>query len=391
MKTNNLNALNVDGLEGAQNMNSSQLSRDLEVDLKKFMQSLRREKSIGRFLPCARGYTEAGQKISLGFSCFALKIYYMLGWWDELESGDKKTWIQYLKSYQHLNQKSNTNPRMQNGIYDQALTKYLKLSTPWFQRWWLRLTKPKQLTPVERVVIAETKQTIATLVQVGESSDVAYAGYPQTTEELEIYLNHLDWTKPWGAGGQASALAVFYATEAPRAISEKKAAELRQCLANFFTSLANPKCGGYFKGERPAFGQLINGAMKVLTGLDWLDASIHYPKKLIDSCLKQSPDPSGCNLVDWIYVVYRCGLVTDYRQDEIRQACRQVVKMIQLHHCSDGGFSYRVGKSRPNYYGIRVTQKLAEGDIHATCLLTWALAMLDYILSLNLGWKVIKP
>ena len=32
--------------------------------------------------------------------------------------------------------------------------------------------------------------------------------------------------------------------------------------------------------------QVINGAMKVITGLDWLGHEIHYPKKLIDYCLK---------------------------------------------------------------------------------------------------------
>ena len=51
--------------------------------------------------------------------------------------------------------------------------------------------------------------------------------------------------------------------------------------------------------------EVINGAMKVITGLDWINHEIHYPEKLIDFCLNTKPQ-TGCDLVDIVYVLYKC-------------------------------------------------------------------------------------
>jgi hypothetical protein len=139
-------------------------------------------------------------------------------------------------------------------------------------------------------------------------------------------------------------------------------------------------------------GQLINGAMKVLTALDWLDAPIHYPDKLIDTCLERLPSPDGCHVVDAVYVLHRCLQQTDHHRAQIQAYCTQVLEMIKRHYNPDGGFSYNIGRSQTHYYGIKIAQGLAESDIHGTVLLTWAIAMILEVMEANsAGWRVIRP
>ena len=44
-----------------------------------FIENLKKPKKDFSFFPALNGLTKDGQKLSLGFSCYALKIYYMLG------------------------------------------------------------------------------------------------------------------------------------------------------------------------------------------------------------------------------------------------------------------------------------------------------------------------
>ena len=57
--------------------------------------------------------------------------------------------------------------------------------------------------------------------------------------------------------------------------------------------------------------------MKVISGLDWLDKEIHYPRELIDFCLSNSPILEGCDVVDFVYVLYKCAEQENYRKKEI--------------------------------------------------------------------------
>ena len=57
--------------------------------------------------------------------------------------------------------------------------------------------------------------------------------------------------------------------------------------------------------------------MKVITGLDWLGHEIHYPKKLIDYCLKNRPILEGCDIVDYVFTLYKCSQQTDYKRKKL--------------------------------------------------------------------------
>ncbi|NJN95349.1 MAG: hypothetical protein HC875_15185 [Anaerolineales bacterium] len=356
-----------------------------------YLQTLEWPNQPGRFLPCKTGVTEVGRQMALGFSCFALKLYHILGLWSALEVQRQTAWIAFLKSFQAEGYAPHGRVS-HNAFIDPPLVNYLLAQTPWQRRLIEPLFRPRQLTYTQKVIIAETKQVIATLAEVDQTPRQPYQGFPVSAAGVKTHLLGLDWTRPWGAGGQASALVVFLKLELPRLADSASQQELLSVCRQFFDSLADAGTGAYFKGASPKHGQLVNGAMKVLTALDWLEAPIHYPERLIDTCLQQFPIAEGCHMVDVVYVLYRCLQQTDYQKAKVQAYCAQVFELIKQHHQPDGGFSYYLGCSQTTYYSTPISQGLPQSDIHGTCLLTWALAMTLEILENNLtGWRVIRP
>jgi hypothetical protein len=245
---------------------------------------------------------------------------------------------------------------------------------------------------IDKVIIAETKQAIATLYQVGSKPENYYPGFPSTSEKVIKYLNKFDWQKPWAAGGQAAALAVFLKTQSPYIYSTDVSKKLIKTCAEYFKNLVDPVSGGYFKGKSPGYNELVNGAMKILTAFDWLETPVHYPEKLLETVLSQEPSNEGCHLVDSIYVIYQCCKYTKHKREDVVKYCLKILTMIQMHYNGDGGFSYFIKKSQTNYYGAKISEGKAESDIHGTILLTWALVMCSELLEINQnGWRLIKP
>lgn len=364
----------------------------VDKSLPEYLTSLRKCPQPGKFYPVSKGSTEIGQSLTLGFSCFALKTYYTLGLWEYLPEEERYNWISLIQSFQ-IHSSASLSPVAQNAYIDKSLIDFLNSQRTSLKSWLVRQLKvTKGPSYSEQVILAETKQAIATLAQVGQRSVKAYTGFPSTTDDINYLLQRLDWTQPWAAGGQASALAVFVVEEAPKFLSMAKVKDLKAQLTDIFLQLADPETGGYFKGRPPSHGQIINGAMKVLSGLDWLSEPIHYPQSLIDTCLSCFPEPEGCHVVDAVYVLYRCSQQVAYKKSQVNRYCLSLLEMIQKHHNPDGGFSYFISKSQTSYYGTPISDGLAVSDIHGTCLFSWALAMIFEILELKgLTWKVIKP
>ncbi len=372
-----------------------------EDDVYRFVSLLRKPTGMGRFLPCPHGATTYGKGAELGFSCFALKLYYLFGWWDSrLSRRDRFEWIEFIQSFQTQDL---TAPKVSEGAYvDQVLANFLR--NPSLRRYITRLRStslkdllrsvyPGQfLSSSERAVIAETKQVIATLAEIREKTRQPYTGFCQLPNEVDDYMASFDWSLPWSAGGQTAALAVFLSVEAPRLMPDVKVLTLKQAARSFYRSIADPTSGGYFIGKRPNQDMLVNGAMKVLTALDWLGEEIHYPTELIDTTLHKLPRPDGCHVVDAVYVLYRCALQTNYRRSAIETYLQECLCMISQHTRADGGFSYHTNRSQKWYYGLPITKGLKEGDLHGTILLVWAVTMCTAVLYPGmLSWKVLRP
>ncbi|GIR20331.1 hypothetical protein CM15mP35_05920 [bacterium] len=52
----------------------------------------------------------------------------------------------------------------------------------------------------------------------------------------------------------------------------------KEHLYNSITKYVDNESGAYFQGNQPSNQEVINGLMKVITGLDWIDCNMHHPK-----------------------------------------------------------------------------------------------------------------
>ena len=357
-----------------------------------FLDTLKKN-NIYQYYPVKYGYTKEGSGIELGLSCFAIKSLYILDEWKNISSEEKNNWLKFINEFQN-NKKNNFQDGsfIDNGYFDNII----KLSP-------LKETKrtikkviygksniKSKNEEVSEFIRAETKQAIATLYQVGSHNNKKYHDKYFYHGNVTDYLNTLDWSKPWNAGAQFSALCVFLETQE---IENHLYNEIKKELVSFSDNLIDYETGAYFKNNIPKKTELVNGAMKVLTGLDWLDESIHEPNKLIDTCLGITPDGYGCDIVDIVYVLYRCSNNNDYKKNEINSYFNSIEEMIFDHYFSDsGGFSYYVGKSQLYYYGLNITKGLNEADIHGSTLLLWALSMIyDFRESTTIKLNILKP
>ena len=99
------------------------------------------------------------------------------------------------------------------------------------------------------------------------------------------------------------------------------------------------------------------------------------------------------DLVDIVYVLYKCSLQTNYKEEEIKKYFSNLLNEIEEHYFEDlGGFSYYLNKSQTHYYGIKITDGIKEPDIHGTTLLVWSLSMIFEVLGDPYPkWNIIKP
>lgn len=349
----------------------------------RFLHSLKVGEQPGRYLPCLRGVTPVGREMSLAWSCFALKILHTLRRWDRQEREAREGWIEFLQTFQRGDE--------EGAFEDPPEMAHLRKSPGlvatvlgWFGR------GPWRPEP-RSILLAETKQAIASLAELGQAPERPFRGFPATPDRLRAWLGAQDWSKPWGAGGQSAGMAVFVMTQAPRFLSTADAAELRQTCARFLDELADPETGAYFRGPRPEHGELINGAMKVLMALDWLNVPIRYPAQLAATTLAALPKSDGCHLVDAVYVLHRIFGKNGVDQ-KTRAYCSEVFEVLRAHEQEGGGFSFHPRKAQTNYYGVPVSRGLDEPDVQGTCLLLWAGAMIDeLVVPERARWAVLKP
>lgn len=357
-----------------------------------FLNNLKKEKNQKdfHFLPCIEGLTIDGKAISLGFSCYMIKLLYIHDEWNLLDPVIQLDWSDYLNSYQSTNESFPDNSYIDQNLLKIHNKNNLKKDTKYLIKSVLNAAGIKKYiskkTFLEEIIFAETKQAISTLKQINMKSKFEYVTKYRTENELITYLNNLDWSKPWASGAQ-------FANICATIPNSKENNNLINVLKDFSNSLVDSEVGGYFKNQTPSDKELINGSMKIISGLDWIDHEIHYPHKLIDTCLNISPYSEGCDLVDTVYVLFKCYEAADYKRNEIEDYFRVLIEIIQQHfHENTGGFSYYINKSQTHYYGVEISKGKNVADIHGTLLLTWAISLItQHIQPESNPFKIIKP
>ncbi|MGQ9574278.1 MAG: hypothetical protein ACUVUC_03095 [Thermoguttaceae bacterium] len=310
-----------------------------------------------------------GPKAGLGASCLALKTCAMLGLTPRLPDGELHQWIAHIQGFQ--------TPRGRFAGYfeDPSILRIADRQAGWFRR----------NVPIRR---AETRQACAALLSVHSGPVYPITRLPSTPSQVRRYLRQLDWTRPWGAGSHAGHLLFFYGLGGASGAGGHDP-ELVEAACSELDRLQDPATGSWHRGQ-PPIRQIINGAMKVLTGYAFLNRPFRLAERLIDTCLASPSGHDGCDQADAVYVLHQCAGVTNYRRAEIEGSLVGRLRAIRRLQRADGAFSFFPDRAQTHYYGVAVSRGLPESDVHGTTLLVWTLVMIGDLLGFRAqyGWRL---
>ncbi len=362
---------------------------DISDSVLNYISSLKKRNEYSYF-PARDNLTYYGKNLSLGFSTYALKIFFILNEWEKLSQEQKNAWINYILTFQKNDNRFPINSFIDKYLVENYQDLDLKRKSLDITKKTLNfITKSNYETNQFRLVKAinaETKQAISTLNQVNFLNYQKLENVIRNSETVESFLEKFDWSFPWNAGAQFSSLCVYSVTSNLNIESQ---------LSDFIKLKLDKDTGSYFSVRPNSNREIINGAMKVITGLDWIGHDIHEPEKLIDFCIENRPISEGCDIVDYIYVLSSCSQQTNYKKDKVNALFTDLLDEIKiLYNPKDGGFSYFKNNCQTHYYGAKIINQSDQSDIHGTLLCLWGVAMILKNLEedkYNIDWKIIKP
>jgi hypothetical protein len=371
-------------------MNSNFLNINKE-DTLNILHQLQDPENPFKFYPANNGLTLAGKNLTLGYSCFALKTYMIIGEWKNLDSTFRKEWISYINSFQVSYSYFPKNSFIDHGYLKNFYKSKNKRLIKDVAKTVIKKSKyENKKTESLRHIQSETKQAISSLYQVGSTNEKFYLDFPRKEHDIKTYLDSLDWKYPWQAGAQFASLCVFISSQIDDSNHEKN--DLTEYVYKYLDSLINRETGAYFSGIIPNENEVINGAMKVITGLDWINKQIHEPEKLIDFCLGSNLSSEGCDLVDLVYVLYMSTKNTNHRKKEVIDFLEIVLEIISRNKYKNSGYSYYYNKTQMYYYGLKINIGINLPDLHGTLLLNWAIAMIAEVCEFeNNTYKTLMP
>lgn len=323
-----------------------------------------------------------GEKIQwgLGNTVFAVKIYHVLNMIDDLSPKEVNDMSSFIKNFQ-------TND---GSIYDPLIQKKSSLSNLIYS---VRNMDFSNLRGA-KTMRAETRQSFSALELINSKPDIPYLKIPYTPKKIEEYIKNLNWNEPWGAGSHFSHLMYFINANRRMFKTQEKSADfLLDHAIKYVNKIQSPTDGSWYTGEVISKPNKINGAMKVITGLNAAGKlKFKHSKELIDMCLSSSNLEHACNALDVIYVMRYANELEkyNYRYEEIQEYSLNWLNACKNHYYEDiGGFSFYNNRSNQNYYSARITKGFKEPDIHGTVLLLWGISLVSEILGIDkyLGFK----
>jgi len=363
----------------------------LEESINNYLSTLKIDGENFKYLITnSQNVTKAGANLELGFSCFALKIKFILNSKD-LTSETKKEWADYINNFQaNIDPFPDASYIDKNFLNEHKKFNLEKATKNQLKKIFNTTLRKNFLLNDEKLytyISAESKQAISTISEIGFYPKKKYTSFPQTKSQIYNYLDSFDWSNPWSAGAQFSSICLFTQTQLEN--NEETIME----LSSYIKTKLDLETGFYHTKKNISDNVLINGAMKVITGLDWINEEIHYPNKIIDYILNTKITNEACDLVDLVYVLFKSLEYSDYRYDEIIEFMSKIESVLfQNFQSKDGSFSYSKNKSQKYYYGLVVTKEKQFADLHGTLLLLWAYTLILETKKLNKrDWKIIKP
>ena len=391
MKNHQLNSLSEEEL------NPPEWILSLTADINHWLKDLETGDGVGcyRF---SKNYStfNANPHQGLGISCLVFKTLYILGLTNRIDSSQNKEWIQRLKSFQtKIGRHSGffedpglfsiLDKRESRFLASRKINKYIR-KTFILKNVYSALIFSDTIFPLFKRNIqirrAETRQACATLMMLNEYPEVKIKNIPNNVNQVKSFINALDWKTPYGAGSHAGHLLTFLHINSTFSRINHNS-KLKETLISELDKLRDPITGGWYKGE-PSERQIINGAMKVLSGYYFCNLPLPNMDRLIDYCLEASNDQQACDNVDITFVLHQASKVTEYRKNDIKQFALSRIELIKDFRIGQTGFAFSLNEPKRHYYGVKATTgEKVEADIHGTFLHTWTLAMISDIL----GWK----
>ena len=369
----------------------------LADDIDAWLARLETEHGPGCYRYCEEGAVfEPGPRSGLGISCFVLKTMHILGLTRRLGEERLDAWVRRIRSFQARR------GRFAGFFEDPALLSVLDRrasrvrSSVRFGRYVERLPLlalvDRRLglfarnAPIRR---AETRQACATLMCVGARPEWPISPVPRMPSQVREFIASLPWEQPYAAGSHAGHLMAFLHVNDTLFGRSSDARDLLPVVTQELDRLHDAETGAWFS-RRPSPQQIVNGAMKVISGYAFCSLPFTGAERLIDYCLTASNDDQGCNNADITYVLHQASLVTDHRRDEVQRFARLRLEHVTGFRVDNGGFAFDRERPRRHYYGVAMSRGLPEADVHGTLMFTWTLAMLADILGWReeLGWEL---
>lgn len=341
----------------------------------------------GRFSFCSEGSrVPVTGHAALFTTCFAMKIAWQTGAWAGWAESRRNAAITFVRSFQEP-----------DGVFrDPWLAANsrpgpVRLLKAMLHRGGLRGELERQ----PRNERAETRQAASTLRMVGESFAHRLPLPVRGAEEVRTYAEGLGWENPWAAGSHLSHLAALATMNREAFGAREEDTAIERAVLAVLEDYRDQRTGTWGKGNVPD-DLRVNGAMKVLTALEWMQPVGMDHSTLLRFALGRPFCADGCGFLNRLYVVQQAWKrVPEAARDETREQvgalARAALESALRFANADGGFSFYKGRAQHEYYGARISAGRPVGELHGTMLMTWAVAIALDLLGGAEGWRCPRP
>lgn len=361
-------------LQNAPAFQPSQIREDVTAWLERLGQG----KRLGRFAFCERGglVPTTGPRAHMP-TVFAMKIAFQIGLWARWPKDLRESATEFVR-----------NAQGDDGAF---VDPWLQASARLNWRDWCKValgraslsaTKAYYADWRRNMIRAETRQGVSALLMVGALPRFAPAVEVKGYEDTRRFLDGLDWSMPWGAGSHLSHLIMLTSVGEQMASTGIDHEAVRRSILDFLASIHHKGDGAWYRGENVSSALKINGAMKVFSGLQWIEHSIHDHRRLIDLVLSEPFYSDGCHFTNSLFVLHQINRIDSngYRREEIMARARLAASCLMLHKKAGAGFSFLQKNAQRHYYTATVSKGYDEADLHGTVMYTWACAIIVELL-----------
>jgi hypothetical protein len=348
-----------------------------KLDTSIFLDSINFSYDNCRFYYCLKGYKHPikGKKAHFTTS-FAVRIAQQTGIWESWDIDKKEKCIEFINSFQ----------RKDGFFYDKWIYKNNPLKVKNYVSYLLnRSEKPLPISKSRILNIqAETRQDFPILLNSGKIPVFQAPLAFNDINSIKSFFYSLNWEKPWSAGSHLSHQIVFLTINYKfYGLNEKIYNQYIDLILSLLNDIRDEKTGTWYTGN-PSNLEKINGAMKIFTGLQWIERPYPDCSNLLDFAMNQGFHFDGCSFFNRLFVVYNCIKSNNeyLNRYDFKNFIIEVLEIIEKFKKDDKGFSFFIKKSQTKYYGVFVSKGLNESDLHGTSMIIWSVSIIAELLRL---------